>query len=66
MKTSILSLHSEDESLAASVIKAINPEKQYNGDREFHGSSSVLVAKEILEEAPELLTPQLAYLLRGE
>ncbi|KAM4053060.1 protein prune homolog 2 isoform 3-T3 [Anomaloglossus baeobatrachus] len=56
---------SEDESLEASVIKAINPEKQYNGDREFHDSSSVLVAKEILEEAPELLTPQLAHLLRG-
>ncbi|XP_077105137.1 protein prune homolog 2 isoform X3 [Ranitomeya variabilis] len=56
---------SEDESLEASVIKAINPEKQYYGNREFHDSSSVLVAKEILEEAPELLTPQLAHLLRG-
>ncbi|XP_069613695.1 protein prune homolog 2-like [Ranitomeya imitator] len=55
---------SEDESLEASVIKAINPEKQYYGNREFHDSSSVLVAKEILEEAPELLTPQLAHLLR--
>ncbi|XP_075684358.1 protein prune homolog 2 isoform X3 [Rhinoderma darwinii] len=56
---------SEDESLAASVIKAINPEKKYNGEREYHDSSSVLVAKEILQEAPELLTPQLAHLLRG-
>ncbi|KAM3940362.1 protein prune homolog 2 isoform 1-T1 [Leptodactylus fuscus] len=56
---------SEDESLAASVIKVIHPEKQYNGDGEFHDSSSALVAQEILEEAPELLTPQLAHLLRG-
>ncbi|XP_072007018.1 protein prune homolog 2 isoform X4 [Engystomops pustulosus] len=56
---------SEEESLAAAVVKVINPEKQCNGDRELHDSSSVLVAKEILEEAPELLTPQLAHLLRG-
>ncbi|XP_056379419.1 protein prune homolog 2 isoform X2 [Hyla sarda] len=56
---------SEDEGLAPSVIKVINPEKQCNGDRESLESSSVLVTKEILKEAPELLTPQLAYLLRG-
>ncbi|XP_075061237.1 protein prune homolog 2-like [Mixophyes fleayi] len=58
-------LTSEDESLTASVVKVINPEKRFDGDQEFRGSSSALVAKEILEEAPELLTRQLAHLLRG-
>ncbi|XP_063769907.1 protein prune homolog 2 isoform X3 [Pseudophryne corroboree] len=58
-------LTSEDESLAASVIKIINPEKRLDCDQEFCNSSSALVAKEILEESPELLTRQLAHLLRG-
>ncbi|KAM5191603.1 uncharacterized protein ACMZJ9_000839 [Mantella aurantiaca] len=56
---------SEDECLASSVVKVIDPGKRFDGDQEIHDSSSALVAREILEEAPELVTHQLAHLLRG-
>ncbi|XP_072260220.1 protein prune homolog 2 isoform X3 [Pyxicephalus adspersus] len=56
---------SEDESLAPSVVKIINPGKRFDGDQDIHDSSSALVLREILEDAPELVTHQLAHLLRG-
>lgn len=59
-------LYSEDKILESSVVKVINPEERYDGNLEFLESSSSLVAKEILQEAPELITQQLAHLLRGE
>lgn len=59
-------IHSEAEGLASSVVKVINPGKRFDGDQEIYDSSSALVAKEILVEAPDLLTHQLAHLLRGE
>uniref|UniRef100_A0A8C5MVS6 Uncharacterized protein n=1 Tax=Leptobrachium leishanense TaxID=445787 RepID=A0A8C5MVS6_9ANUR len=55
-------LASEDGSLEASVVKVINPDKSAEM---LHDSSSSLVAQEILEEAPDLVTRQLAHLLRG-
>ncbi|KAM9367425.1 protein prune homolog 2 isoform 2-T2 [Phaethornis superciliosus] len=56
---------SEDKSLESAVVKVINPDEQCDGNLELQASSSSLVVKEILQEAPELITQQLAYLLRG-
>nr|XP_055167128.1 protein prune homolog 2 isoform X1 [Nyctereutes procyonoides] len=58
-------LASEDNSLESAVVKVINPVEQSDGGLEFGESSSSLVVKEILQEAPELITEQLAHLLRG-
>ncbi|XP_060055526.1 protein prune homolog 2 [Erinaceus europaeus] len=60
-------LASEDKTLESAVVKVINPVEQSDGDGklEFQESSSSLVVKEILQEAPELITEQLAHLLRG-
>ncbi|MEE6459434.1 hypothetical protein FKM82_000630, partial [Ascaphus truei] len=59
-------LTSEDPTLEASVVKVINPDERFDGSHDLHeSSSSSLVAKEIVEEAPELVTRQLAHLLRG-
>ncbi|XP_063175658.1 protein prune homolog 2 isoform X2 [Chroicocephalus ridibundus] len=58
-------LTSEDKSLESAVVKVINPDEQCDGSLELQASSSSLVVKEILQEAPELITQQLAYLLRG-
>ncbi|XP_010071659.1 PREDICTED: protein prune homolog 2, partial [Pterocles gutturalis] len=58
-------LTSEDKSLESAVVKVINPEEQCDGSLELQASSSSLVVEEILQEAPELITQQLAYLLRG-
>lgn len=52
--------------LEPAVVKVINPVEQSDGGLEFRESSSSLVVKEILQEAPELITEQLAHLLRGE
>ncbi|KAM4706973.1 protein prune homolog 2-like [Discoglossus pictus] len=59
------SLTSDEAALESSVVKVINPDKRCYGGQEFHESSSSLVAKEILEEAPEIVTRHLAHLLRG-
>ncbi|XP_014928093.1 protein prune homolog 2 isoform X1 [Acinonyx jubatus] len=58
-------LASEDQTLESAVVKVINPVEQSDGGLEFRESSSSLVVKEILREAPELITEQLAHLLRG-
>uniref|UniRef100_A0A7N5JDF6 Protein prune homolog 2 n=1 Tax=Ailuropoda melanoleuca TaxID=9646 RepID=A0A7N5JDF6_AILME len=58
-------LASEDKTLEPAVVKVINPVEQSDGGLEFRESSSSLVVKEILQEAPELITEQLAHLLRG-
>ncbi|XP_058421588.1 protein prune homolog 2 isoform X4 [Diceros bicornis minor] len=58
-------LASEDKILESAVVKVINPLEQSDGGLEFRESSSSLVVKEILQEAPELITEQLAHLLRG-
>ncbi|XP_032283559.1 protein prune homolog 2 isoform X2 [Phoca vitulina] len=58
-------LASEDKTLESAVVKVINPVEQSDGGLEFRESSSSLVVKEILQEAPELITEQLAHLLRG-
>ncbi|XP_040396877.1 protein prune homolog 2 isoform X1 [Cygnus olor] len=58
-------LASEDKSLETAIVKVINPDEQCDGSPELQMSSSSLVVKEILQEAPELITQQLAYLLRG-
>ncbi|XP_057258119.1 protein prune homolog 2 isoform X1 [Pezoporus wallicus] len=58
-------LTSEDKSLESAVVKVINPDEQCDGSLELQASSSSVVVKEILQEAPELITQQLAYLLRG-
>nr|XP_014590891.2 protein prune homolog 2 isoform X3 [Equus caballus] len=58
-------LASEDKTLESAVVKVINPIEQSDGGLEFRESSSSLVVKEILQEAPELITEQLAHLLRG-
>uniref|UniRef100_A0ACB8ER48 Protein prune 2 n=1 Tax=Sphaerodactylus townsendi TaxID=933632 RepID=A0ACB8ER48_9SAUR len=57
-------LTSEDKSLESAVVRVINPEERSDGSLELLESSSSLVAKEILQEAPELITQQLAHLLR--
>lgn len=59
-------LDSEDKSLESAVVRVINPDEQCDGSLELQASSSSVVVKEILQEAPELITQQLAYLLRGE
>ncbi|XP_053431605.1 protein prune homolog 2 isoform X2 [Nycticebus coucang] len=58
-------LASEDKTLESAVVKVINPLEQSDARFEFRESSSSLVLKEILREAPELITEQLAQLLRG-
>uniref|UniRef100_A0A8C8ZUZ0 Protein prune homolog 2 n=1 Tax=Prolemur simus TaxID=1328070 RepID=A0A8C8ZUZ0_PROSS len=58
-------LASEDKTLESAIVKVINPAEQSDARFEFRESSSSLVLQEILQEAPELLTEQLAQLLRG-
>nr|XP_056704963.1 protein prune homolog 2-like [Euleptes europaea] len=58
-------LTSEDKNLESAVVRVINPEERCDGNLELLESSSSVVAKEILQEAPELITQQLAHLLRG-
>uniref|UniRef100_A0A803VFD7 Protein prune homolog 2 n=1 Tax=Ficedula albicollis TaxID=59894 RepID=A0A803VFD7_FICAL len=58
-------LMSEDKSLESAVVKVINPDEQCDRSLELQACSSSLVVKEILQKAPELITQQLAYLLRG-
>jgi prune family protein 2 len=59
-------LYSEDKTLESAVVKVINPVEQNDAEVELRESSSSLVLKELLQEAPELITEQLAHLLRGE
>nr|XP_013010498.1 protein prune homolog 2 isoform X3 [Cavia porcellus] len=58
-------LASEDKPLESAVVKVISPAEQNGAELGFPESSSSLVLKELLREAPELLTEQLAHLLRG-
>ncbi|XP_066195609.1 protein prune homolog 2 isoform X2 [Sylvia atricapilla] len=58
-------LTSEDKSLESAVVKVINPDEQCDRSLELQACSSSLVVKEILQKAPELITQQLAYVLRG-
>uniref|UniRef100_A0A8C0GHJ5 Uncharacterized protein n=1 Tax=Chelonoidis abingdonii TaxID=106734 RepID=A0A8C0GHJ5_CHEAB len=58
-------LASDDKSLESAVVKVINPDEQCDVNLGLQASSSSLVVKEILQEAPELITQQLAHLLRG-
>ncbi|KAM7094244.1 protein prune homolog 2 isoform 1-T1 [Molossus nigricans] len=58
-------LASEDKALESAVVKVISPVERSDAGLEFRESSSSLVVKEILQEAPELITEQLAHLLRG-
>ncbi|XP_031245716.1 protein prune homolog 2 isoform X5 [Mastomys coucha] len=58
-------LGSEDRTLESAVVRVINPGEQSDGELGFPESSSSLVLKELLREAPELITQQLAHLLRG-
>ncbi|XP_030114444.4 protein prune homolog 2 isoform X4 [Taeniopygia guttata] len=58
-------LASEDKSLESAVVKVINPDEQCGRSLELQACSSSFVVKEILQKAPELITQQLAYLLRG-
>ncbi|XP_051657272.1 protein prune homolog 2 isoform X2 [Manacus candei] len=58
-------LTSDDKSLESAVVKVINPDEQCDRSLELQACSSSLVVKEILQKAPELITQQLAYLLRG-
>ncbi|XP_027765755.1 protein prune homolog 2 isoform X2 [Empidonax traillii] len=58
-------LTSDDKSLESAVVKVINPDEQCDRSLELQACSSSLVIKEILQNAPELITQQLAYLLRG-
>ncbi|XP_048203276.1 protein prune homolog 2 [Perognathus longimembris pacificus] len=58
-------LASEDKTLESAVVKVINPVEQKDGEVELQEPSSSLVLKELLREAPELITEQLAHLLRG-
>lgn len=58
--------YSEDKNLESAVVRIINPEDRCDGNLELLESSSSIVAKEILQEAPELITQQLAHLFRGE
>ncbi|XP_070287570.1 protein prune homolog 2 isoform X3 [Myotis yumanensis] len=58
-------LASEDKALESAVVKVISPVEQSDAGLGFGESSSSLVVKEILQEAPELITEQLAHLLRG-
>uniref|UniRef100_A0A8C5SNU3 Uncharacterized protein n=1 Tax=Laticauda laticaudata TaxID=8630 RepID=A0A8C5SNU3_LATLA len=54
-------LTSEDKKLESAVVKVIIPKEQ----NELLESASCLVAKELLQKAPELITQPLAHLLRG-
>uniref|UniRef100_A0A8D2Q5Z2 Prune homolog 2 with BCH domain n=1 Tax=Varanus komodoensis TaxID=61221 RepID=A0A8D2Q5Z2_VARKO len=58
-------LTSEDKSLESAIVRVIGPEEQCDGNLELLESASSLVAKELLQKAPELITRQLAHLLRG-
>ncbi|XP_042706502.2 protein prune homolog 2 isoform X2 [Chrysemys picta bellii] len=58
-------LASDDKSLESAVVKVINPDERCDANLGLQASSSSLVVKEILQEAPELITQQLAHLLRG-
>ncbi|XP_053859831.1 protein prune homolog 2 isoform X1 [Vidua macroura] len=58
-------LASEDKTLESAVVKVINPDEQCDRSLELQACSSSFVVKEILQKAPELITQQLAYLLRG-
>ncbi|XP_047380212.1 protein prune homolog 2 isoform X3 [Sciurus carolinensis] len=58
-------LASEDKTLESAVVKVINAVEQNDAEFEIRESSSSLVLKELLQEAPELITEQLAHLLRG-
>ncbi|MGH0166284.1 UNVERIFIED_CONTAM: hypothetical protein FKN15_066494 [Acipenser sinensis] len=59
-------ISSEDCALESAVVRVINPCERWESSEELQESSSIsLVAREILQEAPELLTLQLALLLRG-
>ncbi|XP_045144465.1 protein prune homolog 2-like [Echinops telfairi] len=58
-------LASEDTALESAVVKVINPVGPSDTGFESRDSSSSFVVKEILQEAPELITEQLAHLLRG-
>uniref|UniRef100_A0A8C5ZD76 Protein prune homolog 2 n=1 Tax=Marmota marmota marmota TaxID=9994 RepID=A0A8C5ZD76_MARMA len=58
-------LASEDKTLESAVVKVINAVEQNDTEFEIRESSSSLVLKELLQEAPELITEQLAHLLRG-
>ncbi|XP_062828076.1 protein prune homolog 2 isoform X5 [Anolis carolinensis] len=58
-------LTSEDKSLESAVVRVICPEAECDGNLELAESTSSLVAKELLQKAPELITLQLAHLLRG-
>ncbi|XP_069099194.1 protein prune homolog 2-like [Pleurodeles waltl] len=69
-KLSLTLVHScaltrDDATLEACVVKVISPDEGCKAGLEWEGSASSLVAREILQEAPELLTQQLAHLLRG-
>ncbi|XP_058513374.1 protein prune homolog 2 isoform X2 [Ochotona princeps] len=61
----ISALASEDKALESAVVKAISPAEQRDVDAKFQEPSSSLVLRELLREAPELVTEQLAHLLRG-
>ncbi|EMP30419.1 Protein prune like protein 2 [Chelonia mydas] len=60
-----LAKRSDDKSLESAVVKVINPDERCDANLGLQASSSSLVVKEILQEAPELITQQLAHLLRG-
>ncbi|XP_015223122.2 protein prune homolog 2 isoform X3 [Lepisosteus oculatus] len=59
-------LTSEDRALESSIVRVINPCERWGGSQELQelSSSTSLVAREILQEAPELLVQPLAHLLR--
>ncbi|XP_028910819.1 protein prune homolog 2-like [Ornithorhynchus anatinus] len=58
-------LTSEERTLESAVVKVINPVEKCSTSLDFPDLSSSFVVKEILQEAPELVTEQLAHLLRG-
>ncbi|XP_078241215.1 protein prune homolog 2 isoform X2 [Pogona vitticeps] len=58
-------LTSEEKSLESAVVRVINPEERCGSSSELLESTSSLVAKELLQKTPELITPQLAHLLRA-
>ncbi|XP_078533936.1 protein prune homolog 2 [Lissotriton helveticus] len=55
----------DDAALEACVVKVISLDEGCEAGPELEDSASSSVAREILQEAPELLTEQLAHLLRG-
>ncbi|XP_069482611.1 protein prune homolog 2-like [Ambystoma mexicanum] len=58
-------LTSEDAALESAVVKVLSPDEGCAASRELRGSASSAVAREILREAPGLVTQQLAHFLRG-